>query len=154
MNSPSRRSSSHSAFSLVEVCLALGIASFTLLAIVGMLPVGLSTGRDAVANTVASGIATSTVAELRNIAPTNFDPNGPAMQTKFVRENGEWSNSWNTDTPYRVTVQFMNRPGAGSREAKLARILVTWPAAADRATASLPANYSGAFETVYALDIN
>lgn len=45
-----------SAFSLVEVVLALGICSFAMVAIVGMIPVGLSTFRDAMNTTVQSQI--------------------------------------------------------------------------------------------------
>jgi len=47
---------SRSGFSLVEVVLALGICSFAMLAIVGMIPVGLSTFQDAMTTTVQSQI--------------------------------------------------------------------------------------------------
>ena len=44
------------AFTLVEVALATGIASFALVALIGMLPIGLATQRQAVNNTVESQI--------------------------------------------------------------------------------------------------
>lgn len=43
-------------FSLVEVVLALGVCSFAMIAIVGMIPVGLSTFRDALDTTAQSQI--------------------------------------------------------------------------------------------------
>lgn len=43
-------------FSLVEVTLAVGLTSFALLAIVGMMPVGLTTMRQAIDSTVESQI--------------------------------------------------------------------------------------------------
>src|SRR5688572_4364322 len=45
-----------SGFSLVEVVLALGICSFAMIAIVGMIPVGLNTFKDAMNTTVQSQI--------------------------------------------------------------------------------------------------
>ncbi len=45
------------AFTLVEVALSLGIMSFALVALIGMLPVGLSTFRDSVNLTIESQIA-------------------------------------------------------------------------------------------------
>lgn len=45
------------AFSLVEVCLALGIVSFALLSVVGLMPVGLSAMRQAMDQTTEAQIA-------------------------------------------------------------------------------------------------
>lgn len=47
------------AFSLVEVVLALGIVGFAMLALLGLLPVGLHAGRDAMNLTVGTQIAQS-----------------------------------------------------------------------------------------------
>ena len=49
--------SQRSAFSLIEVTLAIGIIGFALIAIVGLIPVGLTSGRDAIDATRSSLIA-------------------------------------------------------------------------------------------------
>lgn len=59
------------AFSLVDVVLALGICSFALMAIVGMIPVGLSTFRDAMNTTAQSQIVQSLASEVL-LTDTNF----------------------------------------------------------------------------------
>ena len=61
----SRLSRQTTAFSLVEVTLALGIMAFCLVAIFGLLPTGLNTSRDAIAQTVAANIAGAIGADLR-----------------------------------------------------------------------------------------
>jgi uncharacterized protein (TIGR02598 family) len=57
------------AFSLVEVVLALGIVSFAFIGIIGMLPVGMSTFRQATDATVQSQITQQMVSQ---VAETNF----------------------------------------------------------------------------------
>ena len=44
------------AFSLVEVTLALGIAAFCLIAVFGLIPVGVQTNRNATSQTAATNI--------------------------------------------------------------------------------------------------
>lgn len=53
------------AFSLIEVVLALGIAAFTLTAILGLCSVGLSSNKASTDDTVLSAIATEVMGELR-----------------------------------------------------------------------------------------
>ena len=57
-----------SAFSLVEVTLALGVAAFSLLIILGMLPVSLKTNQASTQQTNANGIISQVAADLRAIA--------------------------------------------------------------------------------------
>ena len=59
------RSSRTSGFSLVEVTLAIGIVGFALLAIVGLIPVGLNSGREAIDATRTSLIAQDVVNRVR-----------------------------------------------------------------------------------------
>src|SRR5438094_520277 len=61
---------SRAAFSLVEVTFALGIAAFCLIAVFGMMPVGVQTNRNASSQTAATNIMAAVVADLRAI-PTN-----------------------------------------------------------------------------------
>lgn len=58
------RLSGRDAFSLVEVTMALGIVLFALLTIVGLLPMGLTSLRDAMEQTVESQIVQRTSAEV------------------------------------------------------------------------------------------
>src|SRR5262249_49640781 len=53
------------AFSLVEIALALGVAGFCLVAIVGLMPVGVQTNRNATSQTAATNIMAAIVADLR-----------------------------------------------------------------------------------------
>jgi uncharacterized protein (TIGR02598 family) len=55
----------HSAFSLVEVTLALGVAAFALVAIFGLLPVGLNSNQASIEQTTATSLATRISADLR-----------------------------------------------------------------------------------------
>lgn len=75
------------AFSLVEVVLALGICSFAMIAIVGMIPVGLSTFRDAMDTSVQSQIVQGLASEILltdywNIQekPYYYDDQGSPLQ--------------------------------------------------------------------------
>src|SRR5438093_9824869 len=56
---------STAAFSLVEVTLALGVAAFCLIAVLGMLPVGLKTQQASVQQTTANEIISEIADELR-----------------------------------------------------------------------------------------
>lgn len=65
------------AFSLVEIVLSLGIVSFAMVSILGIIPVGLSAYRDAMDLSVEAGIAQRLVAEVQrtdfeNLGSTNF----------------------------------------------------------------------------------
>ena len=62
-----------SAFSLVEVVLALGVISFAIVAILGVLPVGLQTGHSAQDETRAAQIAQAILASIASQAPNQFD---------------------------------------------------------------------------------
>src|SRR5262249_20906853 len=60
-----RKLSVSSGFSLVEVTLALGIAAFCLLAVFGLMPVGVETTRNATSQTAATNIMAAVVSDLR-----------------------------------------------------------------------------------------
>jgi len=53
------------AFSLVEVTLALGIAAFCLIAVLGLLPTGLKTQQASIQQTTANQIISTIFADLR-----------------------------------------------------------------------------------------
>src|SRR5947209_6065666 len=76
-----------SAFSLVEVVLALGIVSFAIVAILGLIPTGLQTSHSSQDETRAAQIAQSILSTMASQAQTQFnsisfqeyDPNGSPL---------------------------------------------------------------------------
>jgi uncharacterized protein (TIGR02598 family) len=52
------------AFTLIEVTLALGVASFCMLSVFGLVPIGLTTNQNAAQQTTAAGIATAISADM------------------------------------------------------------------------------------------
>jgi len=65
------------AFSLVEAVIAIGIVSFAMLGVMGLIPVGLSTFRDAMSTTTRSEILSVITSEVlrtdaSNLSATNY----------------------------------------------------------------------------------
>ncbi len=134
-----------SGFSLVEVTLALGVAAISLLAIFGLLPVGLQTNRNAIEQTTAVNLLSAVIADLRATSPTtprgeaaissqfriNIPPNpvtAPTTVTLYFTGEGQSSTSLIPESRYRLTVIFLPN-GPGSRSATFAGLKMTWPAA-------------------------
>jgi uncharacterized protein (TIGR02598 family) len=143
-------------FSLIEVTLALGIAAFCLLAIFGLLPIGLKTQQLAVEQTAATRIASAVIADLQatpNATSTSLFaisiPNNAAssVETIFFDTDGHSSTVVQPNSRYRVTITFSPN-NSGARSATLAHLRITWPAAAAIADAG------GSSETFVALDRN
>ena len=172
------------AFSLVEVTLALGIMAFCMVAIFGLLPTGLNTSRDAIAQTAAANIAGALAADLRQApAATSTTPNPqtprflisvptPAsnqtvIHTLFLTENAsvatanpaasaqDQSAEVTQNPQYRATLVFSRQNAAATdRTATAVRILITWPALADPTGGTAPQKANSSFETMIALDRN
>ena len=138
------------AFSLVETVLALGVAAFAFVAVLGMLPVGLKTQQASAQQTTANAILSQIVDALR--ADVRLPP-GQASKAE-----GEWANlhgHWKavavpdnlfftsdgdqtgavtqgpppaapTDAVFRATVTYLFPPTATT---SIAKIMVSWPAA-------------------------
>ena len=163
-----------SAFSLVEVTLALGIAAFCLIAVFGLIPVGLQTNRNATSQTAARNIMAAVVADLRATPITctkssqfgiqfgtgttlYFDGQGAcscdsAGLQKYENNPtdcsaGTCSGSWNPALQLRYQLNAMWY-GSGSSGLRYADVKVTWPAPATSA------NATGAVEMFVALDRN
>ena len=64
-------------FSLVEVTLALAIMAIGLIAIIGMIPQGVQSSRDAADNTLVATIAHDAFSEMRRQALTTWPPGLP-----------------------------------------------------------------------------
>ncbi|XHR29749.1 MAG: hypothetical protein ACFUZC_04165 [Chthoniobacteraceae bacterium] len=151
------------AFSLVEVVLALGICSFCLISVLGLLPVGINTNRDSIEQTAAVGIAravgadfwgvsaTATATSLYGILlPTSTAATTTPAQTLFFAENGNTTDSVSA-ARYRVDVAYGARSNASQPAA--VRILVSWPATANPAKGQWPTNQAGSYQVVTVLNI-
>ena len=83
---PPGQKGSEGGFSLVEVVIAIGLASFALMALLGLLPVGLSTYKQSVSSTMGAQIVQriftdAQIASLSNLQNTNrfFDEQGTEL---------------------------------------------------------------------------
>jgi uncharacterized protein (TIGR02598 family) len=168
------------AFSLVEVSLALGIAGFCLVALLGLVPIGLTSNRNAVEQTAAAGIAASVIADIRNqVAASALTPLAPASTPNFtprykfdisaplpgsrphyvyVSEDGTATAvdaSPSSGSRYKVTVGLLSPVGRQPMEATPVRIMVTWPPLGTVNTAGWPTINAagGAFETTVAINL-
>jgi Tfp pilus assembly protein PilV len=135
------------AFSLVEIVIALGVAAFGFVAILGMLAVGLKTHQASINQTKANGIMSQVVDFLR--ADVRLPP-GQAKKAEgdWTQLNGHWgapvhvpdtlfftndgkqngygSGSAPADAVFRATITYLFPPTATTSTAK---ITVSWPAA-------------------------
>ena len=163
----------HAGFSLIEVALALGVAAFALVAILGLLPIGLNSNQASIEQTAAAGLAAGLVADLQ-AAPVEIPPvaknsprfqiplpaSGNAMHTVFLREDGSAAggmdaNALPAENPrYRATL-FITAPAeVTQKSATIVRVVISWPALADPAAGTAPTKFKGSFEVVTALNRN
>jgi len=155
-----------SAFSLVEVTLALGVAAFCLMAVFGLMPVGVQTHRNATSQTRATNYIAEVIEDLRatNKAVPNSslfliniptDPRSPVdpppcsgSQTFYLDGEGRLVFS-PADYRYRAVVTFVKNPNAtATMGATFAKVRVSWPASVDPC-ATRP---SGSVEMFAAID--
>jgi uncharacterized protein (TIGR02598 family) len=130
------RSCKNSSFSLVEVTLAIGIAAFCLIAVFGLMPVGVQTNRNATSQTAATSIIASVVADLRatpiaNSTSSQFGITFGTNATLYFDSAGQFSTSLAANSRYQLNVTWN-----GSAALRYADLKVTWPAAATAANAS------------------
>src|SRR6266571_3426648 len=132
------------AFSLVELTLALGVAAFCLLAVFGLMPIGVQTNRSSTSQTAAANIMAAVVADLRGTPKANTisaqfgiiiptDPTSPPQfvapdfvpcsggqtsttsQIRYIDSQGQSSSSFNPATSrYRLIVTFVKNTTATS----------------------------------------
>lgn len=136
----SRRFHSSVGFSLIEVTLALGVAAFCLLALFGLLPLGLQVNQSSTSETAAASVLSSVIADLRTTPKTSLTSSqyaitfGTAKVLYFDGNgNGVSSQDPNATSRYRLTVTFPNSP-VGAFAPTFVSLKVTWPALADPAT--------------------
>lgn len=151
-----------SAFSLVEVTLALGIAGFCLIAVLGLMPIGIQTNRNSKSQTRATNLMAAVMADLRatpntKITSLQFCIPLSGTRTLYFDSEGRCSSdpagltspcgvTWNPalQTRYQLNVTFPPLTG----NLMYADLKVTWPAAAT------PVNASGSVEMFAAFDRN
>ncbi len=132
--------SRNTGFSLVEVTLAVGIAGFALLAIFGLLPVGINSSQAASGQTAANGILTDIVTDIEATPPglstsARFGIRLPAAsagssdQTLYFDSEGKPATEAAADARYRVRIDFLPTQNVSDATAP-ATLRVTWPAQA------------------------
>jgi uncharacterized protein (TIGR02598 family) len=155
------------AFSLVEVTLALGVAAFCLVAIIGVLPVGLKTQQAGTQQTTANAIISQILGDLR--ADVRLPPGQQAKSqesTAGLGLHGHWAQIATPDTLYftldarktgdlnaatappdaafRATITYRLPP---TDTTSLASITISWPAAQSDLT-----KVAGSVETLIAVN--
>ncbi|HWL50921.1 MAG TPA: hypothetical protein VNQ90_00695 [Chthoniobacteraceae bacterium] len=145
----------HRGFSLVEVTLALGIASFCLIAILGLIPVGLNSTQTAMEQTQATNIISNIIADMKQkpvgstdeVTSQRFGITVPAGPKLLYFKNGGTTTSQG-DARYKVKVTFTSTSVHDDRKPITGTIWVAWPAAA------ADGNEQGSVSTFFALDRN
>jgi type II secretory pathway component PulJ len=144
------RSRASSAFSLAEVTLALGVAALSLVAVMGMLPVGLKVQQTSSSQTKANAVMSQAINFLR--ADVRLPPGqAKKAQGEWTNLNGHWgapvhvpdtlfftgdgkANGYGSGTAppapdgavFRATITYLFPPTATT---SIANITVSWPAA-------------------------
>jgi uncharacterized protein (TIGR02598 family) len=140
-------SQSCSAFTLAEVTLAIGVAAFAFVAVLGMVPMGLKVQQASVQQTTANEIMAAILNDLRAdvVLPpgqasketdSGFglhghwkDVNTPA--TLYFTNTGSQTGSVNqssADAVFRAKIQYLFPPSATTT---MANVIITWPAQVD-----------------------
>lgn len=115
------------AFTLIEVVISLGIVAFAFTAIIGLLPVGLSSSRSAITNTVGANILSAVMNDFRQldfseVVATNrwYDDQGfevPMEEAIYNVEVSIATGQLPATTPRpnenlkTVTLEIVNNPG-------------------------------------------
>ena len=156
-----------SAFSLIEVTLALGVASFCLVVVFGLLPIGINTNRGGVDQGTAASLSSCIVADLRGTPDSNVNSpfyriavpaDGSTLQSTsfFVNADGSTAGtaSPGAASTFRATVKVTPTSTVAGKVAASACVWLTWPGAADPDITKSPSHYSGSYMTVVGLDRN
>jgi uncharacterized protein (TIGR02598 family) len=137
MNRPIRFSAG---FTLVETTLALGVAAFCLIALFGLLPLGIQTNQSSISQTAAASVLSSVVADFRATPKTSLTSPlyGITIGTPKLLYFDDEGRSVDPTDPnssarYRLTISFP-ASSAGAFAPTFVTLKVTWPALADPTT--------------------
>ena len=150
---------SRAGFTLIEIAIALGTFAFAIVAILGVLLVGMNTSRDTIGSQVAANIANSIANDLSSTpaqsvgiaySPRFYISNQIAKGTTLTYYFDQLGNILPTVTgaAYRATLTYQsisNPATSGTPAPDSVDILVTWPAAA---TVTTPKTYTGSYEVI------
>ena len=147
MKPPVRRTAG---FSLVEVTIALGVAAFCLIVLLGLLPAGVKTQQASAQQTIANEIMSEILGDLRadiRLPPGQASHEGDsgfglhghwaqlyAPDTLYFNQQGKWlqlNGSPPADATFRAKITYLFPPNAST---SVANIVVSWPAQVDPAT--------------------
>ena len=137
------------AFSLVEVAIAVGIAAFCLISIIGLLPKGISANKESLKTTEASAIIETLFADIRSAAAGSnsfiygINPNLSQVTTRYLDRTGQEKVESSADLRLIVTVEA---PPTGVIAPSFVRAELVWPAGV--------ANSPNRFEAFTMLDRN
>ena len=137
-----------SAFSLIELTVTIGIAAFCLIAVLGLMPVGMRTNRNATSQTAATNIMAAVISDLRATPKANNNSSQFAITfgtpaTLYFDGSGQFTTTPGANSRYQLNVTWYGTTGS-----RYADLKVTWPAAATTA------NASGSTEMFTAFDRN
>jgi uncharacterized protein (TIGR02598 family) len=123
----SPRDRKNAAFSLVEVTLALGVAAFCLIAVFGLIPVGVQTNRNATSQTASANVMAAVVADLRATPKTSttsaqFAITFGTNATLYFNDSGQFATSPGANSRYQLDLTW-----SGSTGLRYADLKVTWP---------------------------
>src|SRR5438105_1380239 len=100
----------YAAFSLIEVTLAVGVAAFCLIAVFGLMPVGVQANRNATSQTTATNIIAAVIADLRATPTTStassqfgvtFGTNPPP---RYFDGAGQFTTSLGSNSRYQLNI--------------------------------------------------
>ena len=149
-------------FSLVEVTLALGVAGFCLIAVFGLVPLGLTTQQASIQQTIANNITSEIIGDLRaaySKPGSNSSQFGielkklpPGLQQKYsptpiyfaldgTQQNGS------AGAIFKTTITYFSATDITDATLTLADITTSWPAAQSDLT-----KVAGLVETVAVID--
>jgi uncharacterized protein (TIGR02598 family) len=137
-------------FSLVEVAMALGIAAFCLIVLLGLLAVALKTQQASMQQTTANAIMSEILGDLRadiRLPPGQASHEGDsgfglhghwaqlyAPDTLYFDQQGKWlqlNGSAPAAATFRAKIAYLFPPNAST---SVASIVVSWPAQVDPAS--------------------
>ena|SRR5689334_23308929 len=156
------------AFSLVEVTLAVGVAAFCLLSIMALFPTSVATNQITVQQTANTNLVAAIAADLRATPLTSatsprygisIPTTGSATHTLFLQDDGtagaQDADAVPSQNPkYRATITFAAPTNNSQKTATGVRIFLTWPALADPVASVTPSKYIGTYEVYTALNRN
>src|SRR5438046_2808123 len=102
-----RKPSASSAFSLIELTLALGIAAFCLITVFGLVPVAVLANRNATSQTAATSVIASVIADLRATTGSTsplYNITFGTPKTLYFDGTGQFAISLGTNSRYQLSV--------------------------------------------------